>query len=752
MNRSANPARPALPGMGRLLNPQGVAVIGASRRPEKIGYKIVQNILTVGYRGRILPVNPAGGEVLGIPICRSIDEIAGRAEVAVISIPAPRVLEAAEACAAAGVEFLVVVTSGFSEVGNHEGEEALVALARAHGMRVLGPNVFGFYSARASLNAGFAPPDIEPGRVAILTQSGAMGGAMIGKTQLAHIGLSALIPLGNKADITEADLLDFFAEDPETDIVLIYIEGVKKGRALFEALESTTRHKPVIVIKSGRSQRGAQAAASHTGSLSGSDVIFDHLMRQCGVLRAEHLNEALLWCQALGDMPLPSGENAVIITNGGGAGVAASDACEKYGVSLYDDSEMLEQAFRPITPPLGSTKNPIDMTGEATTEAYHRALAAAAQDENVHACLAIFCETALLSFESLPREIEMMQRVFQERGKPVVFCLLGGRRVEACIRELEAKHVTATDEVYAAASALAVTFRQARRQGRRSALGGPSAGERAPGGPAVGERAPGGASAGETALGRPEVRGGEVGYRFDRAAIAGVVEKARVQERAFLLADEGYAVLRAAGIGTPGTRVAHSLDGAVLAAEELGYPVVMKVLSRDILHKSDVGGVALDLENRNEVIDAYQAIRQNCRRRAPEARLDGVEISSMVKGRGEFIIGARRDPIFGPVVMFGLGGVYVELLQDVAFRAAPAGRTEVLSMIKETRAQRLLAGFRGEAPLDQGAVIQTIDRLGALILRVPALGDIEINPLAVFREGEGATAVDVRILLSRAEE
>ena len=584
------------------------------------------------------------------------------------------------------------------------------------------PNVFGFYSARASLNAGFAPPDIEPGRVAILTQSGAMGGAMIGKTQLAHIGLSALIPLGNKADITEADLLDFFAEDPETDIVLIYIEGVKKGRALFEALESTTRHKPVIVIKSGRSQRGAQAAASHTGSLSGSDVIFDHLMRQCGVLRAEHLNEALLWCQALGDMPLPSGENTVIITNGGGAGVAASDACEKYGVSLYDDSEMLEQAFRPITPPLGSTKNPIDMTGEATTEAYHRALAAAAHDEHVHACLAIFCETALLSFESLPREIEMMQRVFQERGKPVVFCLLGGRRVEACIRELEAKHITATDEVYAAASALAVTFRQARRQRQRAAAGG------------------------------PEVGGVEAGHRFDRAAIAGVVARARAQERAFLLADEGYAVLRAAGIGTPGTRVAHSLDGAVLAAEELGYPVVMKVLSRDILHKSDVGGVALDLENRNEVIDAYQAIRQNCRRRAPEARLDGVEISSMVKGRGEFIIGARRDPIFGPVVMFGLGGVYVELLQDVAFRAAPAGRTEVLSMIKETRAQRLLAGFRGEAPLDQGAMIQTIDRLGALILRVPALSDIEINPLAVFREGEGATAVDVRILLSRAEE
>ncbi len=716
-----------LPGIEQLLNPEGVAVIGASRNPDKIGYKIVQNIQTVGYQGRVIPVNPTGGEVLGLPMCRTPEEIDGRAEVAVISIPAQHVLPAAEACARGGVKFLVVVTSGFSEVGNHEAEQALVQFARDHGMRVLGPNIFGLYSARASLNAGFAPPDIEPGRVAIITQSGAMGGAMIGKTQLAHIGLSALIPLGNKADITEADLLPYFAADPDTGAVLIYIEGVKQGRALFDALEHTTMRKPVIVIKSGRSQRGAQAAASHTGSLSGSDVVFDHLMRQCGVLRAEHLNEALLWCQALGDMPLPKGENTVIITNGGGAGVAASDACEKHGVPLYDDLEMLEHAFRPVTPPLGSTKNPIDMTGEAGTEAYHRAISAAAEDENVHACLVIFCETALLGFESLPGEIEAMHHAFQERGKPIVFCLLGGRRVEACIRELESKHITTTDEVYAAASALAAAFRQSSRQRARGTTG-------------------------EEYAFQLRQRQKMLGDSVDRKVVARVLGKAREQRRGFLLADEGYHVLRAAGIETPGTRVAHGLDSAVQAAEELGYPVVMKVLSRDILHKSDVGGVALDLENRDEVIDAYQAIRANCRRHAPQARVDGVEVSSMVKGGGEFIIGARRDSVFGPVVMFGLGGVYVELLQDVAFRAAPVSRTEIISMLKQTRAQRLLAGFRGEDPLDQEAVVHAVEQLGALIECSPEISDVEINPLAVFTEGKGATAVDVRILLTREKD
>lgn len=697
-----------------LLNPSGVAVIGASLDPSKIGHKIVRNILTVGYPGTVIPVNPGGGELLGLPVATRIDDIAGRAEVAVVAIPAPLVLECAKQCADAGVKFLVVVSSGFSEVGNIEGERALVAVARARGMRILGPNIFGLYSAKAALNAGFAPPDITPGRVAIITQSGAMGGAMIGKTDLAGIGLSALIPVGNKADITEADLLEYFAADDSTEAVLIYLEGVRNGRALYNALEETTRRKPVIVIKSGRSERGAQAAASHTGSLSGSDVVFDHLMRQCGALRAEHLDEALLWCLALGTMPIPKGRSTVVITNGGGAGVAASDACEKYGVLLHSDPESLEEAFRPVTPRLGSTKNPIDMTGEANAEAYHRAVMAAADEKSVHAALVILCETAILGFESLPVEIEAMHRRFQAARKPISFCLLGGRRVEQCLQTLQRDHIPATGEIYAAASALGAVFRNAASRDRQEH-------DLPPRVPAA----------------------------CDRETIAGVIDKARSAHRTFLLADEGYAVLQAAGIATPESRVAGNLDDALAAAEAIGYPVVMKILSPDVLHKSDVGGVALDLENRTEIIDAYQAIRQRCRRNLPSARLDGVEISAMIKGGAEFIVGARCDAVFGPIVMFGLGGVYVELLQDVAFRAAPPSHSDVIRMIKETRAHRLLAGFRGEDPLDQPAVVRTIGQLSRLVTSCPGIADVEINPLAVF--ATGATAVDVRILLSSVE-
>lgn len=697
-----------------LLNPRGVAVIGASSDPSKVGHKIVQNILTVGYQGTVIPVNPRGGELLGLPVAPRIEEIAGRAEVAVVAIQAQYVLGCVKQCADAGVKFLVVVSSGFSEVGNIEGEQALVAEARARGMRVLGPNIFGIYSAKASLNAGFAPADITPGGVAIITQSGAMGGAMIGKTDLANIGLSALIPVGNKADITEADLLAYFAEDDSTEAVLIYLEGVRDGRALYDALLETTKRKPVIVIKSGRSERGAQAAASHTGSLSGSDVVFDHLMRQCGALRAEHLDEALLWCLALGTMPVPRGPNTVVITNGGGAGVAASDACEKYGVLLHDDPEPLERAFRPVTPALGSTKNPIDMTGEAGAEAYQQAVTAAAEEESVHAALVIVCETAMLGFDTLPAEITAMHRRFQEARKPISLCLLGGKRVEECLRVLQKKHITATGEIYAATSALGAVFRNA-APWRRS----------------------------------EQVTSPVVSAPIDREAVAGAIDNARQAQRTFLLADEGYAVLRAAGIATPKTRVARNLGEATQAGREIGFPVVMKILSPDILHKTDVGGVALDLESEDEIIDAYQAIRRSCRQALPSARLEGVEVSAMIKGGAEFILGARRDPVFGPIVMFGLGGVYVELIKDVTFRAAPPGQLEIIRMIEETRAHRLLAGFRGEDPLDQPAVVRAIGQLSRLVISCPRIADVEINPLAVF--STGATAVDVRIMLDLAE-
>jgi len=537
-----------------------------------------------------------------------------------------------------------------------------------------------------------------------------MGGAMIGKTAAENIGLSAIIPLGNKADIDEADLLEFLRADERTEIVLIYIEGVRDGQRLIRALEATTRRKPVIVIKTGRSKRGALAAASHTGSLAGSDDVFDDLMRQCGVLRAEQLQDALAWCKFLGDAPAPAGENAVIVTNGGGAGVAASDACEKYGVALHDDTTTLERIFSPVTPPLGSTKNPIDFTGQATSADYRRALLAALGEPSCHALIAVYCETALLGFDRLPADIEAIHARYRDAGRPIVFCLLGGEQVRDCLERLRQAGVPAFDEIYTAVSCLGAMYAHQRYRSARVE--------------------------------------GVARRKIDRPVIDKLIAGARSQSRKFLLADEGHALLQAIGVRTPRSHIAHSLDRAVPHAEDIGFPVALKIVSRDIVHKSDAGGVALDLDNRQEVIDAYEAVLQNCRRHSPGARLEGVEIVEMVPPGAEVIIGARRDPAFGPIAMVGLGGIYVELLGDVAFRAAPLRRSDALAMIKETRAHQLLLGVRGEERRDVEAVVDTLIALGVLIDACPGIADIEINPLVVFADREGAIAVDIRVALA----
>jgi acyl-CoA synthetase (NDP forming) len=353
----------ANPDIKDLFEPKSLAVIGAARDENKIGYKILKNILTGGYRGKVYPVNPQGGEILGLQSYRTVEEVNGPVDVASIVIPAKFVFEAVQSCAKKGVKYLTIISSGFSEIGNNEEERRIVSYARDHGMRVLGPNIFGIYSAAASLNATFGSSGIIPGQVAIVTQSGALGIAMIGKAAVENIGLAAIVSVGNKTDVDEADLLEYLVIDPNTKIVLMYIEGVRDGERLIRAVKKTTQKLPVVVIKSGRSERGAIAAASHTGSLAGSDEIFDAIMRQCGVLRAEGVEEAFNWCKFLANTPYPSGENTVIVTNGGGIGVMATDACEKFGVRLYDDMVALKEVFSTVTPEFGSTKNPVDLTG-----------------------------------------------------------------------------------------------------------------------------------------------------------------------------------------------------------------------------------------------------------------------------------------------------------------------------------------------------------------------------------------------------
>ncbi len=697
-----------------LFEPESIAVIGAARDENKIGYKILKNILTGGYQGKIYPVNPQGGEILGLKAYRNIEEVNGPVEVASIVIPAKFVYEAVKSCARKKVKYLTIISSGFSEIGNNEEERRIISYANEHHMRILGPNIFGIYSAAASLNATFGSSGIIPGRVAIITQSGALGVAMIGKTTVENIGLSAIVSVGNKTDVDEADLLEYLVNDDHTKIVLMYIEGVRNGERLIQAVKMTTQKIPVVVIKSGRSERGAIAAASHTGSLAGSDEIFEAIMRQCGVLRAENVEEAFNWCKFLANTPFPSGENTVIVTNGGGIGVMATDACEKYGVKLYDDTAALKEAFSTVTPDFGSTKNPIDLTGQATSSHYNSALEEALKNREINSIIALYGETAVFDAENLSSMIEENSRKFKEEKKPLVFSIFGGEKIENCLISLKRTDAAVYGDVYQAVSCLGSVYAYYHYLRERS-----------------------------DAIDQAEI---------DVQAISRVLEGALEEGRSFLLAHEGQAVMRAAGILIPQSIIARSLDEAVRGAEKIGYPIVMKVVSRDILHKSDAGGVALDIEDKNEVIDAYQAILRNSRAYKADAHIEGVEISEMVTKGMETIIGARQDRTFGPMIMFGLGGIYVEVMKDVAFRALPINRKEILSMVKEIRAYPLLLGVRGEEKKDLDAVVDAIIRVGTILQKCDRISDIEINPLMVYEHGMGVKAVDVRILLASGKK
>jgi len=700
------------PDIKYLFEPRTVAIIGASHNPEKIGYKITENIVLGGYTGKVYPVNPKGGEILGLPVCKALEEINDDIDMAIIAVPGKYVFDTVKSCAKKGVKILPVISSGFSEVGNTQEEKEIVSFARDHGMRVLGPNIFGIYSAVTSLNAAFGPSNILKGGVAIVTQSGALGGAMIGKTAVENIGLSTIVSVGNKSDIDEADLLEYLMESGQTTIILMYIEGVKEGERLVEALKKATQKKPVVVIKSGRSTRGAMAAASHTGSLAGADEIFDAIMRQCGVLRAENLEEAFNWCKFLAGTSLPQGENAVIITNGGGLGVLATDACEKYGVNLYDDLEILRKIFSEVTPAFGSTKNPVDLTGQATAEHYRKALKAALAQENIHAVIALYCETAVFDLEALSSVIKENHKIYKGK-KPVIFSLLGGGEIEKVIDVLIDEGVPVYSDAYDCVSSLGALYSYYHHLSEEEGI-------------------------------TPE-------YDIDCDEIHTIVNTVLKEKRYFLLSHEAQTVVKAAGIPIPQSFIARNLTEAVQYAGTIGYPVVMKVVSKDIIHKSDAGGVALDLENEEEVIDAYQAIMRNARRYKRNAQITGVEVTEMVQSGTETIIGARRDASFGPIVMFGLGGIYVEVLKDVSFRAYPVTRKEVLTMMEETRSYPLLLGVRGEEQKDIDDVVETILKVGAVLNMCPPISDIEINPLVVYEHGQGVKAVDVRILLKRGD-
>ncbi|MCD6448507.1 MAG: acetate--CoA ligase family protein [Thermoplasmata archaeon] len=683
-----------------LFNPESVAIVGASHHEGKIGHTVVKNIVESGYKGRIYPVNPKGGEILGLKVYKNIFEIEEKVDVAIIVVPA-KVAENIIEDVAKKARYIIVITSGFSEVGNIEGEKKIVEAARKHGARVLGPNVFGIYSAKPPINATFGPSKIKAGNVAVVSQSGALGIAMIGKAAEENMGLSAIVSIGNKADLTEVEILSYLFQDDSTRVVFLYIEGLENGREFLDIIRKRPPNKSIIVLKAGRSKAGARAVASHTGSLAGSDAVFDAAFRQVGILRADGLEDGLNWVTTIALSPPPKGKNVVIVTNGGGLGVIAADACEKYGLHLFDDMEVLRKTFQDVMPEFGSYKNPVDITGQAGGKEYKAALERAFKEPNIHAILALYCDRGDAELEDIKNAFIEVHKKYGD--KPALYTIFGGEGATSIITALKREGIPAFSDVEDAVSSLYALYK-------------------------VNER-------------KDEGELEEI--EMDEERIRKIIERAIKEGRRKLLAHEAKAILQAAGVDVPPFYLVRNIEEAVEAANKIGYPVVMKVVSEDIIHKTDVGGVVLNIENEKEAAEAYEAIIENCKRNVPKARIVGIEVTKMLPKGVETIIGATTDASFGKVVMFGLGGIYVEVMKDVTFRVAPVAKKEIRRMVREIESYPILAGVRGEKSKDIEAIIDTIYRIGMLVTKFEEILELDINPLIVYEKG--AKVADARM-------
>jgi acetate---CoA ligase (ADP-forming) len=690
-----------------VFRPRTVAVIGASRTPGTVGYEIIHNLLAEGFTGAVYPVNPKATSVHSVPAYRSIADVPGEIDLAIITVPKEYALEVAEQCGRRGVRALVVITAGFKEVGpaGSEREQALVAIAQEYRMRVIGPNCLGVVNTAADvrMNATFAPIMPPPGPVSFMSQSGAMGVTILDYAAEYGIGINHFVSVGNKADVSGNDLIEYWADDPATRVILMYLENFGNPRKFTRIAREVTRHKPIIAVKAGRTAAGARAASSHTGALAGLDSATDALLAQCGVIRVDSVEDLFDMAMAFGHLPVPEGNRVAIITNAGGPGIIITDACEALGLSVAELSADTQARLRQHLPEEASVRNPVDMIATATPESYRLALEAVLADPNVDAAIAAFVPPLRVRQQDVARSIVAAKRACPE--KPMLAVLMGRAGLPEGRAELREAGVPAYIFPESAARALAAMYRHRRW------------------------------------LERPA--GTIRDFDVDRDTVRDLVAEARDAGADYLERNATLAILDAYGVPTLRAGAATSAEGAVEAARQLGLPVVLKIDSPDVVHKTDVGGVLLDLRTEDDVRAGFDTLVDRVRQRMPDARIDGVSVERFVRGGRETIIGMSHDPSFGPVVMFGLGGIYVEALRDVAFRVQPVSDVDADEMIRSIRGVKLLEGMRGEPASDMIALRETVQRISQLVGDHPEIIEMDINPFVVFEDG--GIAVDARI-------
>lgn len=693
-----------------LFRPRSVAVVGASRRPGTIGHQILDNVLRHGYQGVVYPVNPAADSVHSIGAYPTVDAIPGPVDLAVVVVPKHVVPEVVEQCGRKGVRALVVITAGFKEVGGEgvERERRLVERVRELGMRLVGPNCMGLLTTdpEVSLNATFAPTMPPPGPMSFMSQSGALGVTILDYAAEYGIGIHHFVSVGNKPDVSGNDLIEYWESDPGTRVILMYLENFGNPRRFTRIARRVTRSKPIVVVKSGRTKAGALAASSHTGALAGTDGATDALLSQCGVLRADSVEELFDIAMALEEQPVPSGNRVAILTNAGGPGIIIADACESAGLDVAELTAETQAELRAILPDEASVRNPVDMIASATGESYRSALDRVLADPRIDAAIAAFVPPLGI------RQIDVAQSIVEARrrhaDKPVLAVLMGREGLPEGRAQLHEAGIPAYIFPESASRALAAMYRYRRW------------------------------------LDRPDTE--PASFAVDQARAARVIDGARADGRAGLLEHEALEVFEAYGIPTVPHRVVDGEDAAVGAAESLGYPVVVKVLSPAVVHKTDVGAVRVHLQTADDVRAAVRAITRSLADAGLDGDVRGWLVERHVSDGKETIVGMSLDPAFGPVLMFGLGGIYVEALADVAFRIQPVTADDARDMIASLRGRRLLEGVRGEPAADVEAVVEVIQRVSQLVGDHHEIAELDINPLLALPEG--ACAVDGRIRLA----
>jgi acetate---CoA ligase (ADP-forming) len=697
-------------GLDAILRPRSVAVVGASRSPGTIGHAVFRNLLRQGYGGAAYPVNPSARAVAGVRAWPSVSAIPDPIDLAVIAVPKQHVPAIAEECGRAGVRGLVVISAGFREVGPEGAalESRVMDSVRRHGMRMVGPNCMGVLNTEAgtSMNATFASVTPPPGRAAFVSQSGALGLSVLDYAREYGIGISHFVSIGNKPDVSGNDLLLYWEHDPAVQVILMYVENFGNPRNFLDIASRITRSKPIIALKSGRSVVGARAASSHTGALAASDAAVDALLHQAGVLRASSMEELFDMAMAFSGQSLPRSRRTAVLTNAGGPGILVADALEMAGLELPELGPATVERLQPLFPAEASIRNPLDMIASATPAGYRDALQALLEDDAVDAAVAIFVPPLGVRQEDVAESIVSAAETRED--KPVLAVLMGREGLPQGRAELHAARVPAYIFPESAGRALGALNRY------------------------------------REIVSRPprELPPAEA----PPAAAVQLVERALAAGRDRLSEPEALELLGHYGVATATVRLARSADEAAAAARELGFPVAMKIVSPQVVHKTDVGGIALGIADAAAAAGAYDRIVAAVWDAHPDARIDGVLVQRMV-GRGgtETIAGMARDPAFGALLMFGLGGIFVEAIRDTAFRIAPIDRRDAGRMIDGLRGAAILRGMRNLPPADRAALTDTLLAISRMAADLPAIAELDINPLIAL--SDGAIAVDARVRL-----